>query len=241
MKPFKTSGTERRTIPVSNYVNELRQLDFARRTLLITYFTLCYYLVYGAAKVIVGLCSHSLFLCISGVNTLLVGMAKGMCVLGIQKRRHMVGCSRCAGALLIVSGLVYAVYLAGAVVSNRHDFSTTAVSVFTAIAAVCELILAIHGVLIARTQHMLLFDIKVVSLSSALNALVLAQASLLSIVVKQDLSVFNGMISTGVGLITMFLGGLMLVRTEQIVKKADAEPLPQHFTVPDIKIFRKKE
>lgn len=226
---------------VPDYLSELRQLDFARRTLLSTYFTLMYYLLYGAAKVVVGAVSRSLLLCVSGVNTLLLGMAKILCVAGVRTRRHMVLYSGCAGALLMASGLVYAVYLAGAIVSRRRDFSTTGVSVFVAAASVCELILAIRGVLIARTQHLLLFDLKVISLSSALNALMLAQASVLSLVVWQDLSMYNGLFSSGMGLITMCLGALLVVRTGRARKKTGLGAPPPRLAPHDIKIFIKKE
>jgi hypothetical protein len=180
-------------------------------------------------KLVMGIMSLSLFTCVNALYSFGMIGAKIITLTGIRKaqdKRELYQYYFWAGAVLIVSSLLYIIY------SIRLFFSpiTSSFHMYVAIgiAAVTftEIVVNVRGVLITRKNHTILINaIKMINLSSSLIALVLTQTALLSFTNKEadlfEISKANGEIGVLMGTAATLIGIYMICKAMR-VKKQDA-------------------
>lgn len=149
--------------------------------------------IFAAGKIAIGIYTFSVFLCISGLNSILAGYA----------RRTYLDCEKASKgdsekeykvflkiALFILGGSVaFTFYMARLFYYPDHVKYGTIPAITIATMAFTELGFAIAGV--ARTKDILASAIKKLNLTSAFSAIVLTQVAILSFTQETDLSYFN--------------------------------------------------
>ena len=164
---------------------------------------------FASGKIALGIYTFSVFLCISGVASVLTGFAR---------RTYLKGEKAARGddekeyqyylkiALFILGGSTAAtLYMARLffVPSQNHYEMIPAIAIATM--AFVELGFAIAGV--AKTKDLLASAIKILNLTTAFSAIVLTQVAILSFANENDVSYFNaigGVIFGGLSIVAAF-------------------------------------
>lgn len=190
------------------------------RSLHITGATATFGMFLAFGKLIMGICSMSLFTCIHAIYSFGMIGAKGIAFTGIRRAgsiREQYRYYRWSGITLIVASLLYIFYSVRLFFYPLENTYHMYIAIGIAAVTFTEIGLSIRGVVITRHDHTLLVhSIKMINLSASLIALVLTQTAILSFANPDaDLSVTsnaNGIIGVIMGAAATFVGILMVGR-----------------------------
>jgi len=114
--------------------------------------------------------------------------------------------NKCVGLFLLIAGIEYAVYM------GRMIFTDVAImdydmilGIIIAFVSFCELAIAIKGCFNSYGKGHYYRNIKLISLCSALTAIVLTEVALTSFASENDLRVINGIVGMIVGIIMILI------------------------------------
>ena len=179
-------------------------------------------LVFGFAKLILGIISFSLSTCVSAFYTLGMVYARYTAMTGLMKTEKEDEQYRYysrSGIILVVASLLFVGYsiwlLFYPATASYHMYIAIAIAAFT----FAELTISIRGVIIERQNRLMLFHaIRTINLASSLVCLVLTQTAILSFADMQvELHPFvNSLIGIIMGSAATLLGAGMIVRIQRI-------------------------
>lgn len=187
-------------------IRSLLKMTYEERMVLTTILSLSGGVILAAGKIVAGLFSD-LILFALGVFNLLLILAKLQCLIGIKKgENNFYARNLSVAVLLFIAGVVYIAYVVSDLFFAYPDKVYTR---FTSIAitaiAFLEMGLAIRGLVKTKYRGHYYRDIKIISLISAMTAMMTAQIALLSFFSEEDMSVYNSYVGIAVGVITLLL------------------------------------
>lgn len=178
--------------------------------------------VLGTGKLVVGVCTLSLFTCVCALYTFGIVTAKCFALAGIVKEentKQQYRCYKISGLILILASTMYIVYSMGLflspVNSSYHMYAALLIATFT----FAELFFNIKGVITERhNPSPLIHAIKMINLASSMVCLVLTQAAILSFADTQvsSHSSVNGFMGILMGSAAALLGIYMIIRITRI-------------------------
>lgn len=149
--------------------------------------------VFAAGKIFLGIYTFSVFLCVSGLNSVLTGFARRTYLQGkkaaqdVSEKEYK---SYLKIALFILGGSVaFTLYMARLFFVPSQERYEMIPAIAIAVMAFTELGFAITG--LAKTKDLLASAMKVLNLTAAFAALVLTQVAILSFTQENDVSYFN--------------------------------------------------
>lgn len=169
----------------------------------------------GLLKIVSGMLSLSVFVCVNGFYTLGMVLARYCALFGAMRardRKSQFAYYRWSGRLLILASLAYVAYSAWTYFHPKeilvHMYAALAISALT----FTEIGLNLYGVLIHRkSKSPLIHAIKTINLAASLISLVLTQAAILSFVQRgQHDPAVNAILGIITGTCAALLGYYML-------------------------------
>lgn len=182
-------------------------------------------IVLAFGKIALGLLSLNFYVCVNGLYTLGMVLAK-LCVLAgfIKQKKYAEQYGYCyvSGIILVIASIAYITYSIRLLLHPQAASYNEIVGITIAAVTFFELGLNLHGVLAERNNKSpLFFVLKMINLSSALICLALTQTALLSFQqTEADHSVWNGVMGILMGSFAAMLG-LMIIRKIQRMKKEE--------------------
>ena len=180
----------------------------------------------GLGKVVSGVLSQSVFVCINGFYTLGMVLARYCALAGAVRTRDarkQYACCRRAGAVLISASLLYITYSGWSFFHPRtvsyHPYIALAIATFT----FTEIGVNLYGMIASRKSPTpLLYTIKTINLAASLISLVLTQSAILAFAGREShnpavnalLGLFSGTCAVLLGIYTLWRIG-RLRQTEQ--------------------------
>ena len=188
-------------------INYYRILSFKEKTIFTTKFSILFNLLLGIGKVILSF-FFGVFFLVSAIVNFFVMLAKLECYLGVRHpdKKSFDYRNKCVSVFLFIAGIEYVVYMA------RMIFTDVEIMKYDMILGICvacvsfvELFLAIRGCFKSYGKGHYYRNIKLISLCSALTAIVLTEVALTSFASKTDLRVINGLVGMIVGIIIILI------------------------------------
>jgi len=188
-------------------VNCYRNLSFKEKTIFTTKFSISMNLLLGLGKVVLAF-FFGVFFLVAAIVNLCVMLAKLECYLGERnyKKKSFSYRNKMIGIFLLIAGLEYSIYMA------RMVFTDVKVMDYDMILGICvacvsflELAIAIKGCFKSYGKGHYYRNIKLISLCSALTAIVLTEVALTSFASETDTRVLNGLFGMVVGIIIILI------------------------------------
>lgn len=180
-------------------------------------------IVLAFGKIALGLLSLNFYVCVNGLYTLGMVLAK-LCVLAgfIKQKKYAEQYGYCyvSGIILVIASIAYITYSIRLLLHPQAASYNEIVGITIAAVTFFELGLNLHGVLAERNNKSpLFFVLKMINLSSAIICLTLTQTALLSFQqTEANHSVWNGVMGILMGSFAAMLG-LMIIRKIQRMKR----------------------
>lgn len=187
-------------------INKYRALSFEEKTIFMTKISILNNLVLAAGKIILSIFFGVFFLVAGIVNVFIMG-SKYQCYLGERypHKKTFEYRNRMIGLFLLCAGVEYAIYMA------RMTFTNVDIMKYDMILGICvacvafvELAIAIKGCFNSFGKGHYYRNIKLISLCSALTAIVLTEVALTSFASEVDTRVINGLFG-------MIIGGIIVL------------------------------
>lgn len=200
----------------------------ASRTLHLTGISSLGNLLLGLGKIVSGLLSLSVFVCVNGCYTLGMVLARTCALTGVLRAKDVktqYRYYRWSGIILILASLAYMAYSGWSYFNPRqtayHMYVALAIATFT----FTEITLNVRGVLVNRKNKTpLLHAIKTINLAASLITLVLTQAAILSFAQggNHDPSV-NALLGLVTGGCAVLLGVYMIWRIGRMEQRENED------------------
>jgi len=188
-------------------INKYRALSFKEKTIFTTRFSILINFLLGIGKVILSF-FFGVFFLVAAIVNFFVMLAKLECYLGERypNKKSFDYRNKCVGIFLLIAGIEYVVYMA------RMIFTDVTIMNYDMILGICvacvsfvELAIAIKGCFNSYGKGHYYRNIKLISLCSALTAIVLTEVALTSFASESDLRVTNGLVGMIVGVIMILI------------------------------------
>lgn len=186
------------------------------RIKLLTTTTMIYNFVWAVCKIVFGIWMSAYLFCISGAYNILIGFAKKTFLSNRNKSTDTNTKCLIIGILILIAGLVYALYTASFLVWPKDGNYGLILSIAIATCSFVELGISIYNVLKARRKndHML-FSLRSCSLATACFAIVLTQIALLSATNTKNVSVFNSSAGIIAGTVAIIIGIIVIIKSSK--------------------------
>lgn len=199
----------------------------ASRTLHLTGLSGVGHILLGMGKIISGLLSLSVFVCVNGLYTLGMVLARYCALAGVirtQDVRQQYAYYRRSGRILIAASLLYIFYSMWSFFHPRevsyHMYVALAIATFT----FAEIGINLYGMLANRKNRTpLLHAIKTINLAASLVSLVVTQSAILAFADQGYNPAVNALMGMFSGTCAVLLGVFMLWRIERIQHKETDE------------------
>lgn len=184
--------------------------------------------VMAVAKLLTGIFTGSLFLCINAFYNVGIGLAKVTALkihnetatageMTKENREKQLSGYRRTGLIIAMSGAIYVVYCVRMFLYSDtavyNDIAAISIATFT----VVELFLSFSGASKMRRQHELMLEaVKRTNMAAALVSVVLMQTAILSFAYEGDVSFYNGLSGLIFGSLAAVVGLLMPLRVHYI-------------------------
>lgn len=170
--------------------------------------SMLYSLVWSTAKIVFGVWFKLYFFCVSGASGLLLGFIKYIYLKNskLADTEEKKGESITIGVLLIVSSLLFVIFMARLFFTSDNSSYGLIWSITIALFSFLEMGLSIYNYYIARkTDDILLMSFRCCNLASGCFAIVLTQVALLS-ATNSPSDVYNGITGVVFGLVAVMIG-----------------------------------
>ncbi|MDF2926633.1 MAG: hypothetical protein K0R57_5547 [Paenibacillaceae bacterium] len=186
--------------------------------------------VMAVGKIVLGIFSFSVFLCVNAFYNIGIACAKYSAVKAHEDakahlaaadpaeiRRMQHNAYRLIGVIVLASSIVYLVYCLkilffGDDVTRYHEYIAIAIAAVT----FTEIAVSLHGAVSARrNEEPVIEAIKLTNLASSLISLVLTQTAIMSFTHEGDTSFYNGMSGIIFGTLAALIGLYMILRNPE--------------------------
>ena len=199
----------------------------ASRTLHLTGLSGVGHILLGMGKIISGLLSLSVFVCVNGLYTLGMVLARYCALAGVirtQDVRQQYAYYRRSGRILIAASVLYIFYSMWSFFHPRevsyHMYVALAIATFT----FTEIGMNLYGMIANRKNRTpLLHAIKTINLAASLVSLVVTQSAILAFADQGYNPAVNALMGMFSGTCAVLLGVFMLWRIERIQHKETDE------------------
>lgn len=191
---------------------------------------------FAIGKIVIGIYSFSLFLCINGLYNMGVSLAKSIPVRWYSKKNNAIqsgnnsrrqtikeeyrGLYRMGVVVLAASAvyLVYSIHMMEVMKSSIHYDKITAITIATL--TFTEIGIALRGFIVTRKNKKPLFEgIKLISLTTSLISLVLTQTAIMSFSQNGDPAYYCGITGVIFGTVSAGIGIYMIIRGAHFLHK----------------------
>ena len=177
----------------------------------------------GLGKVLSGLTSLSLLICINLFYTLVMTAARYCALMGTvhaDGRKDQYAYCRRSGYVMLFSSLLYIVYSLWLIFHPKEVAFDKILALTIATITFTEIGINIYGILKYRKSHTpLLHTLKTIGLGTSLISLVLTQSAILSFADDLQYPAVNGFLGALMGLAAAMLGIYLIWRINQIEKE----------------------
>ncbi len=188
-------------------VNSYRSMSFEEKTIFSSKLSILSNCLFAVGKFILSFFSSSFFIVAAIINVLLAG-AKTECYLGekFPEKKSFEYRNKMIGIFLLSAGIEYAVYMGRLVFTNVNvmDYSMV-LGIGVATVSFVELGLAIKGCFNSFGKGHYYRNLKLISLCSALTAIVLTEVALTSFAASSDTRIIDGLFGMGVGVVIVLI------------------------------------
>lgn len=149
-----------------------------------------------------------LFFLVAAIVNFFVMLAKLECYLGEKypNKKSFEYRNKCVGSFLLIAGIEYVIYMARMIFTNVSIMNYDMIlGILVACVSFVELAIAIKGCFSSYGKGHYYRNIKLISLCSALTAIVLTEVALTSFASETDLRVTNGIVGMVVGIIIILI------------------------------------
>lgn len=187
-------------------IRKIFSVPYEKRLLISSTVTLIISLLIAVGKILIGAFSD-VTMCAVGVFNVLLMSAKSNCVIGaIKNDGSFKRYNTFTAVFLFLSGAAYTAYMTVAIMLHLQMRSYDMWQAITVAAiAFTELGVAIYGLIKTKRRGHYYRNIKIISLVSALVAIMTAQMAILSFTSAADYAVPNSASGIAVGVVTMLL------------------------------------
>ena len=155
-----------------------------------------------------------IFFLVAGFVNIFVMLSKLECYLGERDYRSVAfeRRNRRIGIFLLLSGIIYVVYMSRLLLTDVYIFEYDMIlGICVALVSFVELTFAIKGCFNAYGKGHYYRNIKLISLCSALTAIVLTQIAITSFATKVDTRLLNGLFGLVVGIVIVLISCYIFV------------------------------
>lgn len=188
-------------------INKYRSMSFEEKTIFSSKLSIISNSILAVCKFVLSFFASSFFIVAAIINVLIAG-SKLECYLGekFPERKSFEYRNKMIGIFLLTAGLEYAIYMGRLVFTdvNVMDYSMV-LGISVATVSFVELGFAIKGCFNSFGKGHYYRNLKLISLCSALTAIVLTEVALTSFSASSDTRVINGLFGMGVGIIIVLI------------------------------------
>lgn len=201
------------------------------RWLLYTKISIFSNVIIAFGKLVIGIFTFSIFLCINALYNLGMAMLKFVAIQGYKHstepanhtasqgyKHHEYTCYFRAGMTLTLTSLIYIIYCTSMFIYGNTVNYSESIAIIIATITFTEIGVAAYGLLRLRKHHFpAMTATRLGSLSSSLISLVLTQTALLSLSGMKNYSVYNGVTGIIIGFCTALIGIFMTLRISKFM------------------------
>ncbi|WP_455715262.1 hypothetical protein [Anaerosporobacter sp.] len=195
---------------------------FSKRSLHITGAVGAFSILLGLGKIISGIFSLSIFVCMSGCYTLGMAVARYCAIVGkvrSEERKNQYFYYRLAGMIMIIASLLYVAYSIWTIYNPKEVNYGEIAAITIATITFTEIGVNLYGVMKYRKGHSpFLHALKTISLGTSLISLVLTQAAILAFAADIQKPSVNGLLGAIMGTCAALLGFYMIGHINRIHK-----------------------
>lgn len=206
---------------IKNTIKTLKN-DSTKRTKLITITTMFYNFVWAIGKILFGAMQATYLYLLSGCYTLLIGFVKKIFLSNHSKANiNRKTKSFIMGILLLLAGLAYAIYMGRLFFMSDTSSYSLIWSIAIAVGSFGELGISIYNLCkVSKKNDILLFSLRCCSFVSAIFAIVITQAAILSATtVGTKASIYNAITGIVAGLIAIIVGCFVIIKADNSQKQ----------------------
>ena len=196
-----------------NYINNYRKMSFEEKAITNTFISIIFNGLMAVLKFILAI-FNGFFFIVAGIINVLVLASKLHCYLGVKypNLKSFKYRNKMTSILLILAGVQYVIYMLRLIIFDIEimDYGII-LGITIALVSFIELSLSIKGCFNACGKGHYFRNIKLISLSSALTAIVLTEVALLSFSHDGDANFINGVVGSIVGVIIILIGIYMQI------------------------------
>lgn len=188
-------------------IDKYRSLSFEGKTIFTTKISILMNLCLGIGKIILSF-FMGVFFAVAGIVNICIVMAKSECYVGVKEphNKSFNHRNKFISAFLFVAGLQYSIYMGRLIFT---DISIMDYDMILGISIACvsfvELAIAIKGCFNSFGKGHYYRNIKLISLCSALTAIVLTEVALTSFAAEGDTRLINGIVGMLVGIVIILI------------------------------------
>ena len=212
-----------------NLIKSYYRLEYKEKLIVNLIFSMLLQALLAIGKFLLGF--YNIFFIVAGFVNLFILLAKLGCFIGMNENKdNFARRNRVIAILLMTSGLTYVIYMSKFLIFNEslHVYNLL-IRVCIALVSFIEMAVAIGGIFKAYGKGHYIRDIKIISLSSALTAMMFTQIALTAAESTVQINVTNGIVGIVVGIAIILLGVFAIIaphfsltdKTEYAFKKLD--------------------
>lgn len=190
-----------------NFINKYRSMSFEEKTIFTSMFSIILNAILALGKFVMAFFSSMFFIAAAIVNVLVAG-SKLQCYLGEKypEKKTFDYRNKMIGILLLCAGLEYAIYMGRLIFTNTEVMEYSMfLGIMVATVSFIEMGFAIKGCFNSFGKGHYYRNIKLISLCSALTAIVLTEIALTSFAAETDTRIINGIVGMSVGIIIVLI------------------------------------
>lgn len=188
-------------------INKYRSLSFEERTLFSGVVSVLTNTLLGIGKFLISFFLSPFFI-VAGIVNICIASAKLQCYLGekYKEKKSFEYRNKMIGIFLLIAGVQYAIYMGRLIFTNVKVMNYDMIlGISIACVSFIELAIAIKGCFNSFKKGHYYRNIKLISLCSALTAIVLTEIALTSFASETDTRMINGLFGMIVGLIIVLI------------------------------------
>ena len=188
-------------------IEKYRTLSFEERTIYSAMLSILINVVLAIGKFIFAI-FYGIFFVVAGIVNVFISISKLQCYLGEKypEKKNFEFRNKMIGSFLLLAGLQYGIYMSRLIFTDATSSSYSMVlGISVACVSFVELGIAIKGCFNSYGKGHYYRNIKLISLCSALTAIVLTEIALTSFAAEGDTRLINGIVGVIVGAIIVLI------------------------------------
>lgn len=198
---------------MKNFISTYKNFSFQERTIFNARFTIIFNFIIAISKIIISF-FYGIFFLVTALVNIFLGLARLECYMGVKfpYKKSFTYRNRMISILMIVAGVFYSIYMGRLIFTDISLMKySKALAIIIACVSFVELTVAVKGIFNAIGKGHYYRNIKLISFSSALIAIVLTEVALMVFSVSDNTRLTSGIFGISVGSIIILLAIFVLL------------------------------